>query len=72
MSDGQPLQRAYRGECLVGDWVLASAMPDWSTGQLLQSFVPPGKTSERWTFRGSYYIDSAGDPVAIWRREQPA
>ncbi|MEK7953305.1 hypothetical protein WKV53_22515 [Luteolibacter sp. Y139] len=52
--------------------MLASSVPEWSTSQLFQTFVTPGQRSERWTFRGSYYIDSAGDPVAIWRREGPA
>jgi hypothetical protein len=69
MSRQQTRQRAEPGQCLSGDWVLASSVPEWSTSQLFQMFKPPGQASEGWAFRGSYFIDAAGEAVAIWRRE---
>ena len=70
MADGQPTPRRDPADCEIGDWVLACDIPQWSRNQLRQAYAPPGPGLERWTFLGSYYIDAAGEPVAIWRREE--
>ena len=85
MVEEKPSLRFAPADCRVGDWVLASAVPEWSTDRLFQPFVPPGQTFtpltgsadraqafptvHQWIFRACYFIDPAGDSVKIWRRE---
>lgn len=84
MSDRQPSLQHDRADCLVGDWVLASSVPEWKTDRYVQFFkpsshvrtvlfrsgsVPNDDSDNEWVFRGSYFIDPAGDPITIWRRE---
>lgn len=80
-----PSRKDDRAECRVGDWVLADSVPEWPATHLHQPFVPPGQIlpavfaataapvavppPQQWVFRGSYFIDNAGDTVRIWRRE---
>jgi len=70
MSGRHPNMRDTPAECQPGDWLLASSVPQWSKSQVFHEFNPSEKPVERWTFRGSYFIDAPGDPVAIWRREE--
>ncbi|MEK7954340.1 hypothetical protein [Luteolibacter soli] len=74
-------QQHLRQNCPVGDFVLASSVPEWTTDRVKQTFTPPSpvnasifsssaaRVPEKWTFMGSYFLDPAGEPVAIWRRE---
>lgn len=70
--------RHDRADCRVGDWVLASAVPEWRSDRVRQTFVPPPSPSRGsvairepgpWVFLGSFYLDRSGTPVEIWRRE---
>ena len=73
----QHLREFYR----VGDWVIASSVPEWKTDRVTQMFTPPNQVSaglfgasaipaKDWKFHGSFIIDDAGDTIAIWRREE--
>jgi hypothetical protein len=80
MPDRQPSKQHHRQACRVGDWVLASPVPEWTTDCVKQTYTPPNRVSaglfgssipavKDWTFRGCFFIDAAGDPVTIWRRD---
>lgn len=85
MSDTESIQQADRVDCRVGDWVLASSVPEWSISHRSHPFVPPGQlmpalfheTPEpvklpailQWVFVGALVIQDAGPAVRIWRRE---
>jgi len=74
--DQLPCLQHHAIACRVGDWVLSSSVPEWTADRVEQIFTPPNRVlgaalddPKDWTFRGSYYIDAAGDAVPIWRRE---
>jgi hypothetical protein len=79
--DQEPVRKRERADCRVGDWVLASDVPEWKTDCVRQSFAPPTPSNpageetakrarpEQWVFLGSFFLDHSGTPVDIWRRE---
>ena len=84
MPDRQPCLQHVQSACEIGDWVLASSVPEWKTDRYVQFFsptshvravlfgsgsIPDATPGQDWVFRGSYFLDPAGDPVTIWRRE---
>jgi hypothetical protein len=83
MRDQEPVLRNDRADCRVGDWVLASQVPEWKSDTARQFYVPTKRSVDevitegeertpdpagQWEFLGSFYLDHSGTPVEIWRR----
>ena len=80
MQSCSPTRQHHRQLCGVGDFVLASSVPEWKTDRVFQRFTPPNQVSvglhgssvppKDWIFRGCFYIDEPCTAVKIWRREE--
>ena len=81
MPNNPTSQQHVRIACRVGDWVLATSVPEWSTDRIIQRFTPPNQVSagpfgsavsphRDWIFRGCFYVSEPCNAVKIWRREE--
>ena len=81
MPEQPPAPQPHRQLCRVGDFVMASTVPDWQTDRRIQRFTPPNQVSgglsgpgvapsQEWTFRRCFYIEKPCTAVKIWRREE--